>query len=260
MPRERAPLPGKNLFEVLEWRSRQSPNATAFGAIPDGSLEATVLTYAQLDLAARGVAARLQALALGGERALLVYPAGLEFLIAFLGCAYANVTAVPVPPAEGRPERRVARFKSVLEDAQPRACLTTSAMLAEVDADGALGSRADNEGGLGAQPHLHAASARLVVAGNIACATRLKLGLDFGCCAVQPHAPPKSDCRYRNARVMGTSSSSCPPIAWARALMVSSLSMAIGERLNPVWPQSGVQAQAASGRSARRHSLRAAPR
>ena len=43
---------------------------------------------------ARAIAAHLQAVSAAGDRALLLYPAGLQFLAAFFGCLYAGVIAV----------------------------------------------------------------------------------------------------------------------------------------------------------------------
>ena len=46
-----------------------------------------------------------------GERALLLYPPGLDFIAAFFGCLYAGVLAVPVlPPQGGRARRGVDRL------------------------------------------------------------------------------------------------------------------------------------------------------
>ncbi|WP_344592562.1 fatty acyl-AMP ligase [Actinomadura vinacea] len=67
-----------------------------------------VLGFAELDRRARAVAVRLQALGLRDRAVLLLYPEGLEFLVGFLGCAYARAIAVPSPlPAldAGRADR-----------------------------------------------------------------------------------------------------------------------------------------------------------
>ena len=60
-----------------------------------------------------------------GERALLVYPAGLDFIIAFFGCLQAGVVAVPA--SLPRPNRPAPRLRAIVADARPRAVLTTSA-------------------------------------------------------------------------------------------------------------------------------------
>ncbi|MFY1691583.1 fatty acyl-AMP ligase [Plantactinospora sp. WMMB782] len=61
------------------------------------------LTYAELDRAARSTATWLGRQCRPGDRALLLYPTGLEFVAGFLGCLYAGVIPVPVPlPANYR--------------------------------------------------------------------------------------------------------------------------------------------------------------
>ena len=64
------------------------------------SIEAQRITYAELDEKARAVAARLQEIAEAGERALLIYPAGLDFLVGLFGCLYAGLIGIPTPPPE----------------------------------------------------------------------------------------------------------------------------------------------------------------
>src|SRR5207245_11772104 len=83
-------------------------------------------TYADLDRRTRSVAARLQAEAAPGERALLCYPPGLDYVAAFLGCLYAGVLAVPAyPPRPGRP---FDRLESLATDAGPRVGLAPAAL------------------------------------------------------------------------------------------------------------------------------------
>ena len=67
----------------------------AYTWLRDGEVEQASLTFAELDAEARKVAAQLAARGLAGERALLMYSPGLEFIAAFLGCFYAGVVAVP---------------------------------------------------------------------------------------------------------------------------------------------------------------------
>src|SRR5574338_1673257 len=85
-----------SLIEMLRQRAMNQPDRHAFTFLADGDGDDEVrLTYGELDQRARSVAARLQGLSLAGERALLLYPPGLEFLTAFFGCLYAGVVAVP---------------------------------------------------------------------------------------------------------------------------------------------------------------------
>ncbi|MEM7030890.1 MAG: fatty acyl-AMP ligase, partial [Chloroflexota bacterium] len=89
------------------------------------------MTYGQLDVQARTIAAYLQATGMTGERALLVYQPGLDYLAAFMGCLYAGAIAVPTyPPALNRPDLR---FETILNDAQPKAILTHSDTLTKLE-------------------------------------------------------------------------------------------------------------------------------
>ncbi len=72
--------------------------------------------------ARRAIAAHLQALGMEGERALLLYPPGLDFIAGFFGCLYAGCTAVPAYPP--RRNRNMLRIASIAEDATARCALT----------------------------------------------------------------------------------------------------------------------------------------
>src|ERR1051325_11628371 len=92
------------LVELLRWRAARQPEQIALTFLHEGETEETNLTYADLDRRARSIAARLQATGVAGERALLLYPSGLDFIAALFGCFYAGVIAVPAsPPHANRP-------------------------------------------------------------------------------------------------------------------------------------------------------------
>src|SRR5687767_2484521 len=85
---------GRTLLDLLANQAANQPDGVAYAFLDDreGSSE---ITFGQLDRRARAIAARLQLELRHGDRALLVYPAGLEFIEAFFGCLYAGVVAVP---------------------------------------------------------------------------------------------------------------------------------------------------------------------
>ena len=87
--------------------------------------------YADLDRKARAIAADLQAELNLGDRALLLYPPGLDFLAAFFGCMYAGVVAVPAYLP--RSDRALPRLRGIVADAGPRAVLTTDSQIAAAD-------------------------------------------------------------------------------------------------------------------------------
>lgn len=108
--------------------------------LPDGRppVEAT---HRELDRRAGAVASWLTGCGMAGERVLLLYPAGLDFLVAFLGCLYARAVAVPAPlPLSGA--SRVDRVDRLVEDSGARLVLTDEA---HVDVLAGLSARAFDE-------------------------------------------------------------------------------------------------------------------
>ena len=122
------------LVEILRWRAFQQPEQRAYTYLVDGEAEGDHLTYAALDCQARSIGALLQSYRASGERALLLYPAGLDFIAAFFGCLYAGVIAVPLPPPNlAHPQRTLPRLLAIIRDAQPSVVLTTSAILSSTE-------------------------------------------------------------------------------------------------------------------------------
>ena len=120
-------LPFSSLIEVLRRRLRESAGAPAYTFLLDGEEAEERCTYAELDARARALGATLQAMGLQGERALLLYPPGLDFVTAFWGCLYAGTVAVPAyPPRTSHPDLRIA---AIARDARPRIALTNQASL-----------------------------------------------------------------------------------------------------------------------------------
>jgi acyl-CoA synthetase (AMP-forming)/AMP-acid ligase II/acyl carrier protein len=126
-----AGLRAANLVEVFRRRASAHPHATAltFLAGPESAPEDR--SYAQLDVQARAIAAELQRLAAPGQRALLMYDAGLDYVAALAGCLYAGIVAVPVfPPDPLRATRVLPRLEAIVNDAQATLVLGTASDLA----------------------------------------------------------------------------------------------------------------------------------
>src|SRR5262245_57815141 len=92
-----------SFLDILRSRTLHQAEQCAFPSSADDDGPVAALSYGELDLRARALGVRLQELGLKGERALLVHPPGLEFLVAFFGCLYGGVVAVPAYPP--RPNR-----------------------------------------------------------------------------------------------------------------------------------------------------------
>ncbi|MBQ1075174.1 AMP-binding protein [Micromonospora sp. C31] len=93
----------------------------------DSAGAATSTTYGQLDEGARTVAGHLRSVAAPGDRALLLFPPGLDYVTAFLGCLYANVVAVPLYPPG--PNARLDRVTTVVRDCGATHALTTAKLV-----------------------------------------------------------------------------------------------------------------------------------
>jgi acyl-CoA synthetase (AMP-forming)/AMP-acid ligase II len=99
-----------SLVGLVAARARERSGQRIFTFLNEEGREEAFCTYAGLDRRARAIAAHLQERGLAGKRALLLFPPGLPFIEAFLGCLYAGVVAVPAYPP--RANRGAARLRS----------------------------------------------------------------------------------------------------------------------------------------------------
>lgn len=120
-----------DLVRLLRLRATENPTRRAYTFLLDGELERRHITYQQLDARARAIAGYLQQEGLEGERALLLYPSGQQFIAAFFGCLYAGVVAVPAYPP--RRNRNLQRIKSIVADAEARVVLTTEEVFGRIE-------------------------------------------------------------------------------------------------------------------------------
>src|SRR5262245_31343985 len=119
------------LVDVLLRRAEQQPHRCAFTFLSSDDADSShQVTYAELDQRARAVAAYLQGLQAKGERALLLYPTGLDFLSAFLGCLYAGVIGVKVFPLRNR--KHMPRLEAIAREADASLILTLTDLSARI--------------------------------------------------------------------------------------------------------------------------------
>jgi acyl-CoA synthetase (AMP-forming)/AMP-acid ligase II len=85
------------------------------------------LTYEQLDRLARSTAASLLQRCIPGDRVLMIYPPGLDYVVALFACMYAGVIAVP--SYAPRPNRPLSRLEAIVANAEPTIVLTTRGLL-----------------------------------------------------------------------------------------------------------------------------------
>lgn len=116
--------PSTTIVDRLRHRAEHQGPQVAFTFLVDGEDEEVKLTYEQLDRRCQAIAAELQARGMEGERALLLFPPGLDFIAAFFGCLYAGVVAVPAYPP--RRNRNMVRIQAIADDAQAKVALTVA--------------------------------------------------------------------------------------------------------------------------------------
>lgn len=102
------------LPEVLQARAIHTPEETAYIFLRDGEDDEERITYSELDIAAKAIAGKLTETSERGERALMLFPPGLEFVKALYGCFYAGIIAVPAYAP--RKNRSLERIKTLVVD------------------------------------------------------------------------------------------------------------------------------------------------
>jgi len=119
--------------EVLgDWAVR-TPDRRAYLFLSDGEREESSLTFAELRDAAFRVANRLSAVVAPGDRVLLFYPSGLDFVVAFLGCLCAGVVAVPVSVPNRK--RGLEIVAGIAADSEATCILSVGSLLARYEED-----------------------------------------------------------------------------------------------------------------------------
>lgn len=119
-----------SLVDILRWRAEEQPGQLAYRYLTDGEYEEVIMTHEDLDRRARSIAALLQSLAKEGDRALIIFPPGLDFIAAYFGCLYAKIVAIPVyPPHHARVDRNLPIILRIAADAKPTVALLTTSLL-----------------------------------------------------------------------------------------------------------------------------------
>jgi acyl-CoA synthetase (AMP-forming)/AMP-acid ligase II/acyl carrier protein len=104
------------LADVLVARAAKHPERIAYGQVTGIDLDARTVTYAELLQEVRSKHASLAALGVrGGERAVLLYPSGVDFITSFLACVMAGVIPVPAYP----PQRDIEPLRRICQDCAP---------------------------------------------------------------------------------------------------------------------------------------------
>ncbi len=114
----------RDLLSLLHQRASSDLGEQGYAFHAEGLPESVDrMSFRRLDARSRRLGAALARLADRGDRCLLLFPPGIDYIAAFFGCLQAGVVAVPsYPPSRRNIEER---FRSVLRDAGPRLLLST---------------------------------------------------------------------------------------------------------------------------------------
>jgi acyl-CoA synthetase (AMP-forming)/AMP-acid ligase II len=124
--RPRQGIAPASILDVLETHARTRPDHDAI-IFDDGKGPKARWTYAELDRAIRGIAARLAAHGLARQPVGLLFGPGADFILSFFACLSIGAVAVPLAPI-GRRRERVRNLLPVVEDCAPAALLLDAAM------------------------------------------------------------------------------------------------------------------------------------
>lgn len=114
----------RHLLDRLGLRARTAPTDIAYRFLDTDDEDGRLLTYAELDLRARALGARLRAAGAEGERVLIVHAPGPDYVASVFGCWYAGAIAVPAyPPLWNRADDRL---NALAGDCGARFAMTTS--------------------------------------------------------------------------------------------------------------------------------------
>ena len=116
-----------NLARTLHELAFELPDRIGYTFLDEHGQVADRWSFSDLDRRASAVAAALSPVTQAGDRALLLFPSGLDFVAGFYGALRAGVVAVPAsPPNPDRAERTLPRLLALVAAARPSAVLTVS--------------------------------------------------------------------------------------------------------------------------------------
>ena len=114
----------RTILDIIAARAVRMPEKSAVTFLVNGESEFQSLTYSALWMRIQAIAAGLGAYLHTNDRLALLFPAGLDFTAAFLGCLQAGVTAVPMPLPND--EDSGSRMAGILENCGAAAVMVDS--------------------------------------------------------------------------------------------------------------------------------------
>jgi FkbH-like protein len=126
----------KTLIDLVSHQAERRSEGIAYRFLVDGEVEGKVreMSFRKLEVRARAIAAWLQQQGASGQRAILLYPPGLEFIEAYFGCLLAGVVSVPAfPPSTTQGQRTLPRLRAIVTNARAALMLTSRSIAGVVE-------------------------------------------------------------------------------------------------------------------------------
>jgi acyl-CoA synthetase (AMP-forming)/AMP-acid ligase II len=125
--------PADTLIDLLMDRADSPQKDAGYRFLLNGESKYQDCSYEELAREATILAAELQRRNLQGERALLLFPPGIDYIVSFFGCLLAGVIPVPAyPPDLKRIGKTLPRLRVIADDCKPKAALTSHSILKKV--------------------------------------------------------------------------------------------------------------------------------
>ena len=123
------PVSFESMISVLNGAVSLKGDKSAFCFINDDGLEEEI-SYSELQSESIKIAVYLQQRCVVGDRAILIYPPGLELIKVYFACLYAGVVAVPVYPPTN--DKLVDKLQLILDDCSPSLILSSKQIINRV--------------------------------------------------------------------------------------------------------------------------------
>lgn len=122
----------RSICDYVGLRGVSDRNLVAYTFLhdPDDKRSYQRITYGELLDRVISFSARLRHVAAPGDRAILLYPPGIDYIVAFYSCLWAGLAAVPAYPVKNNQHRD--RLRAVISDCGASVILTHAADLAKL--------------------------------------------------------------------------------------------------------------------------------
>ncbi len=100
------------------------------------------LTFSELEHKVKAISALIQQHTSPGDRVVLIYPPGIEYILAFWACLYAGVLAVPAYPLANK--ATAGKLQAILKSTEPKLILSNTYVINNIKRLGIIKSITNN--------------------------------------------------------------------------------------------------------------------